>query len=90
MDVNNAQIEWIGKIEIASNNKYKLAIDVSTASTPKKRYIIYSNDTYAFDLVRKFKSKEFKVGDIISFNFNAPTGNYFPTIWRIANHKSKQ
>jgi len=91
MDVQNATIESIGEITIDSRSKkHKLAIDISTPSTPKKRYIIHRNDKYAFDLVKNFEAKVFKVGDKIDFDFNEPTGNYFPTIWRIANQKRKE
>lgn len=93
MDVTNATIEWIGEIE--THNKkdrsttLKVAIDVSTNSTPKKRYVIFQNQkNYSFDLIKNFKANLYKVGDYIDFDYNEPTGNYFPIIWRIVNHRS--
>lgn len=89
MDVTNATIEWIGEIEKMPDNREKIAIDVSTASSPKKRYVIWKNKNHAFDLLKDFKINHFKVGDKIDFDYNEPTGRWYPTIWRIANHKRK-
>lgn len=88
MDISNATIEWIGEIEESKIGKNKVAIDISTNSEPKKRYVVLENMNYAFDLIKNFKANVYKVGDKIDFNFNVPTGNWYPTIWRIINHKS--
>lgn len=86
----NAKILWIGEIEELKDGKHRLAIDVSTTTYPKKRFLVYENKIYSFDLIKKFRRNVFKVGDIIDFEYNTPNGNYFPSIWKIYNHKSKK
>lgn len=91
MDVKNATIEWIGEIVLDDRSKkHKVAIDISTKSSPKKRHIIHRNDKYAFDLIKNFEAKVYRVGDIIDFDFNLGSNYSFPNIWRITNHKRKE
>lgn len=88
-EVKKAVIEHIGEVMLSQTGVKSVVIDVSTNSTPKTRYVIFQNKTYAFDLIKKFEANVFKIGDTIDFYFNVPSGNYFPNIWRIVNHHSK-
>lgn len=91
MDIKNATIESIGEIQIdPTSGKEILAIEISTNSTPKRKYVIYRNPKYAFDILKNFERNVFKVGDKIDFNYNETQKGSFNSIWRILNHKSIQ
>lgn len=89
MDVNKATIVFVGEIQKGSNGKKKMVIDVTTPKTHKTRYIIYENDNQSFDIIRNFENKFIVKGDMFDFDFNVPTGNWYPNIWRYANHIKK-
>jgi hypothetical protein len=86
MYIKEAEIEWIGEVQ-RENGTDLLAVDLSTKSTPKQRYLIYRNKIHAFDLVRLFERGDFKKGDKFDFLFNQGSLGKYSSIWRIVNHR---
>lgn len=86
MDVENATLLHIGEIKKTSKGLKLLKIHVSMPNGgPLKRFIIFQNRQSRFDLVKLFERKDhFKVGDIISFNYNkSDNDKKFDSIWKL-------
>ena len=88
-DIKNATIEFIGEIVTNDKGDDKVLMDLSTPNMPKTRFLIYKNKKPLFDILRKIKRGDYSVGDKVCVDYNEPTGNYYPTIWRITNHKKR-
>lgn len=83
MDVEKATLLSIGELKKTTKGAKLLNVVVKMPlGGEKKTFVIFENSNSKFDLIKLFENKFFKIGQLVSFNFNKAREDWqYDTIW---------